>query len=323
MKRVLLYQLIIIAIAFSTALSQTTSIEEIHNNPKKFDGNNVIVKGLVTQYVEGTGSTSYYLLKGDYGSIIKVNTAAGAPETNKKYTVEGIVYINEKTGTPFISEKSRNPEEVVSQYGKEDSLTNVTSTPPPPYLLYYILIGAIIILIVTYFILKNKQKSKALTSTYQAPYGSPTESGKGYSVKTGQDIDYENNFRDDFKTVRITTTSPKTLKFIPGKLTIVSGEDTGKSFKIAGYPTPEGNIVSIGREEINGDRSYSHIQLMQKTISRKQAELVQYNGRLYIKNLSETNMTQLNGIELKVGEQAELKSGAVIRLGELEIKYEL
>jgi len=128
---------------------------------------------------------------------------------------------------------------------------------------------------------------------------------------------------DDFKTIKIMASSPKTLKFIPGKLTIVSGEDTGKSFKIAGFPTSEGSIVSIGREEVKGDRAYSHIQLMQKTISRKQAEIVQKDGKLYVKNLSDTNFTQLDGIELKPNEKAELKAGAVLRLGELEVKYEV
>ena len=97
--------------------------------------------------------------------------------------------------------------------------------------------------------------------------------------------------------------------------------DKGKSFKIAGYPTPSGNVVSIGREEIQGERKYAHIQLNQKTISRKQAEIISIEGKLYVKNISETNYTQVDGIELKPNEKVELKPNSTIRTGEIEFQY--
>ena len=311
--------------------AQSTKVEDINNNPHNYEGNDVIVKGLVTQYVKGIGSTSYYLLKGNFGSIIKVNTAMEAPETNAKYSVEGIVYINKKNGIPFISETSRS--KIGETFVSTDSQTVTQSQQSgsqsggkeekPNNLLIYILIGALIILVVVYFLIRSRQNSKTAETEYASSnYISSSVSSSDPDTKLNRSGTQE-SFRDDFKTVKITTTSPKTLKFIPGKLTVVTGEDTGKSFRIAGYPTSDGNIVSIGREGINGDRSYSHIQLMQKTISRKQAEIIQRDGSLYIKNLSDTNRTQLNGIEFKVGEQTELKPGAVIKIGELELKYEI
>jgi hypothetical protein len=128
---------------------------------------------------------------------------------------------------------------------------------------------------------------------------------------------------NDFKTIKITNNSPKTLKFIPGYLEITDGEDRGKRFKISGYPTTEGNIVSIGREEIKGERSYSHIQLLERTVSRKQAEIIERNQKLYIKNYSEINPTRINDEEIPVGEEKELNQRDRIRTGEVEFTYKV
>lgn len=309
--------LFLIVFMFSVNVnSQSTTVENIRKYPRSYHGDNVTVKGLVTIYRAGSGNTKYYILRDDYGATIKVNTAEGPPEINQMYTIEGIVYFDEATNTPFISEKSRTKQFIDDD--KEDGKKDTTEIKPPlttDNTLIYILIGGIAVLVALYFILKGRQSAPAYT---------PPASSDSYSAPTIKlrPEDMQTQSSDDFKTIKITASSPKTLKFIPGKLTIVSGEDTGKSFKIAGYPTSEGSIVSIGREEVKGDRAYSHIQLMQKTISRKQAEIVQKEGKLYVKNMSDTNYTQLDGVELKVGEKAELKTGAVLRLGELEVKYE-
>jgi hypothetical protein len=126
-----------------------------------------------------------------------------------------------------------------------------------------------------------------------------------------------------FKTIVVSPSAPKTIKFIAGFLEILNGEDKGKNFRIAGYPTPTGGIVTIGREEVTGERAFAHIQLREKTVSRKQAELISTDGKLYIKNLSETNFTKVDGVELKPEERIELKPDSVIKMGELEFRYKL
>lgn len=132
-------------------------------------------------------------------------------------------------------------------------------------------------------------------------------------------------YSTDFKTVKILTSKPKTMVFIPGELVITTGEDKGKSFRIAGFPTPEGSVVSIGREAVSGDRAYAHIQLdgRFRTVSHKQAEVIYKDGKLWVRNVSETNFTQVDGIELKPGEKAELKPMSTIRTGELEFQYKV
>ncbi len=320
MRRIFLFfplSILFVLSAILAAFAQSTTIENIRDNPGAYAGNAVTVTGLVTQYVHGEGNTSYYLIKGDYGAIIKVNTAGSPPQINEKYTVEGIVYINPSSHIPFISERSRS---LVGEQttAPQPPVTNPAPPPPPEQnnTLLYVLLAVVVLLVAGFFLFRSRKPS-------QEPEFIERQSEPVASAPAPH-IDYrdmQSQSSDEFKTIRITNSSPKTLKFIPGKLTIVSGEDTGKSFMIAGYPTAEGSIVTIGREEVKGDRSYSHIQLMQKTISRKQAEIIQKDGKVSIRNLSETNYTQVDGVELKVGERAELKPGAVVRVGELELKY--
>ena len=167
------------------------------------------------------------------------------------------------------------------------------------YYLLYIIIGSsvlLLIIIIYLIILSVRSKSKQITP------------------------DTDTN---DYKTLIIPRGDPKTMQFIPGKLEILTGEDTGKSFMLPGYPTPEGSIVTLGKKKLTGDRANSHIQIDQKylTVSRMQAELIYVNGKLFVRNLSTTNITQVDGRALDANEKVELKPGAVMKTGELEFKY--
>jgi hypothetical protein len=109
--------MILIAVFAWTGLSAEKSvrkvaIETISNNPASFDNELVKVEGLVTQYIPANAnSTAYYLIRGDYGSFIRINTTANPPETNQKYCVTGVVYVffneNGSISKFFISEQSR------------------------------------------------------------------------------------------------------------------------------------------------------------------------------------------------------------------------
>lgn len=126
---------------------------------------------------------------------------------------------------------------------------------------------------------------------------------------------------EEFQTVKLAPSSDKTLKFIPGQFILLSGKDRGKPFRVAGYPTPEGSLITIGREPGEGDRAYAHIQLDVQTVSRKHAQLNFKNGKLFIKNLSDTNPIEVNDTELKLDEEVLLPLDSEIRLGELRMKY--
>ncbi len=379
----LLIAIVFVYANFTQTFSQSkqTTIEAINGNPSSFEAVEVEFVGLVTQYFSDKGTTNYYLIKGDYGGIIRVNTAEPAPETNVKYRVRGIVYFDAKNNRVFVSEKSKYtiefPDPILSvspnsikenetstlswsaenavkvtingspvetkgsktitskdatlftlqaQYPdgkfKEKSVT-ITFIQQSNTLLY-ILVAALVVLIgaFIYFQMKkrNSENEYSPSSTDQ-DQNPQAQQPKGFPAHENVEDKPMYTSENEYKTIKIVRTSPKTLKFIPGKLIITDGPDKGKEFRVAGFPTPEGFIVSIGRKEVDGDRAYAHIKLNEKTVSRDQAELHYIDHKLYLKNLSETNFTQLNGSEIKPGKIAEVSSGSTIRAGEVEFKY--
>jgi hypothetical protein len=288
-----------------------TTIESIVISPEKYSSAAVEVTGQVTLFAPAaSSSTSHYLLKSESGSVIRVNTTEGAPDMYKKYKVTGIVYIDPVNKVPFISEKSRVRADVPPPV---EQAPEVKETNP---LEDYWWVGAIVLIaagLLVFFLTRKKPPApaKPAVEQEQPPVESAAPPPPTYVPPS------------DLKTIRIMPPALKTMRYVPGELVLATGEDKGKAFKFAGFPTPEGSIVTIGREPVTGDRAYAHIQIDEKfhTVSRRQAELIWKDNKLYVKNLSETNPTQVNGAELKPGKMVHLKPGSIIRTGELEFQY--
>jgi hypothetical protein len=199
---------------------------------------------------------------------------------------------------------------------KTQNLLLLLLPPAQTSVMLYVIIGGIIVLfllVVAYFVIGSKKlpgkfEAETLIANEDAATGeiSPEPS----PVKSS-----------DFKTIRINIGGPNTLDTVPGKFEIISGRDIGKEFRMNGIPGPNGCVLTIGREKLTGDAAYSHIQLFEKTVSRRQAEIHYIDNKMYLINLSETNPTQLNGVELKPGETAEILDESVIKTGEVEFKY--
>jgi hypothetical protein len=287
--------LLLATICYAQTKFIKTTIEEITSNPGKYMREKVEIEGVVTQYVDETPTTTgYYLIRGDYGGILTVNYSLRSPKVNARYRVVGVVFIDPANQTPFLSEQERN-EIVVDSWFR------------------WLTIIAVLLLVILVFLFfyqaRLKKQSLSPSKRIEPEIEEKIESGIP---------------REDLKTIRIIT-PPKTMKFIPGELVIISGEDKGKAFKIAGYPTPEGNVVTIGREQVTGDRAFAHLQLADslQTVSRKQAQIIYRNYKIYVKNLSQVNFTQVNGIELGVNEEIELTPGSIIKMGSIELQYKL
>lgn len=333
------------------------AIEEITKNSRSFSSQAVEVEGIVTQYVPSTSSTtSYYMISGQFGGSIKVNTSSTAPELFKRYRVTGTVYIDPSNSEAFISERSRSSLEPASTSAASEG------TDPLVILLVvlFVLLAAIFIYTQisrrrernyeeviyalpltpqseTMHIPDTREPEKPVAEKYEPPQAKPRmepvieKPSPGMEMPPRTEVPKTEKkiqapfFDSDFRTIKIVPAAPQTITFIPGVLEIISGDDTGKSFRIAGFPTSEGSIVSIGREVVTGERAYAHIQLNEKfrTVSRRQAELIYKDHKLFVRNLSETNLTQVDGVELKPGECAELKPDAKIRTGELEFQYKI
>ena len=292
---------LMLSILVSNALSQAgrkeeqlITIDNILGSPGKYNNEFVKIRGQVIQYSPGDNqSTASYTVQGEYGGKIIVTTMDNKPDVFQIYEVAGTVVIDPYTQEPYLIERFK----YVSNIGG-GAVEN-------PLILFAFFIGslAIAVIVVIYYVKKTIKNSM--------PPSVPAYAG----VKSGASFD------NDFKTIRMTVNNPKNLVYMPGKLVIVSGPDVGKELMISGFPSTRGNIVTVGRENVAGDKAYSHIQLTESTISRKQAEIIQAENRILLKNLSETNYTQLNGKELKPEQEKEITPNSVIRMGSLEFKY--
>jgi hypothetical protein len=334
MKKVTI--LLFLMAATNLLLAQNQSIKDLLDNPGLSLRNKVKIQGTILQYVPaGTTNTAFYIIVDDLGGEIIVQTPAeGIPETFKKYKVEG--YFNFIDSKYIIQETSRQlleatpapapePAPTPTRERTQPAPTPAPAPPPPPpakdnTLLYVIIAVAAVLIILV--IIMSKKKQEPATTAPQTHYPPAPETQPISPVTQPIHTTGSSGSTGGFTTIRIET-APKTMRFIPGKFTITSDEDKGMSFNIAGYPTPEGAMVTIGRESVSGERSYAHIKIDDKfkTVSRKQAELLHSDRMLYIRNKSEANYTQVDGFELKPGEKRELKSGSKIRMGELELMY--
>jgi hypothetical protein len=297
----------------SLAQYAPTTIEDITTNPKKYSAGAVEVVGTATIYAPAaTASTGYYLLKSEKGAAIRVNTTGGPPEMKKRYRITGVVYLDPTTKVPFISEKERvwadAPAPAEVQATEESAGSSWWESPAVVLLLLLVIFAPVVF----YIQLRRRASLDSVDSIAEEKPAVVTPDGT-YTPPS------------DLKTVRIMAPSPMTMRYVPGELVLLSGEDRGKSFKIAGFPTPEGSVVTMGREPVTGERAYAHIQIDEKfhTVSRKQAELVWKDRKLYVKNLSDTNPTQVNGVEVKSGKPVHLKPGSIVRAGELEFEYKV
>jgi hypothetical protein len=298
----------------ATAQYVPSPIEQIAATPSRFAGTGVDVTGLVTMYApSATSGAGHYLLRSESGSVVRVNTSKGAPDINRRYRVTGIVQIDPVRKTPSIAEESRVrlnaqgvPDEVAA-VEPEESAGDFWLIPLIVLLVAALAAGA-------YFGLRlTKRKADAPEEGPEIPEPQPEIINLDEPLPAAGDL----------KTVRITPADPMVTLYIPGELVLISGEDKGRSFRIAGFHTPEGSIVTIGREQVTGDRAFAHIQIDERyhTVSRKQAELIWAANGLSVRNLSETNPTQVNGVKIERGKSVPLPPGAVMRTGELEFEY--
>lgn len=307
---------------------QDSTIFNVLRNTNHWLDKQVTVRGIVDTYIpielnyeEGeTTHTVEYVLRGDFGNKILVRSTLSTPATHTVYEVTGLFQeSNRPYGDYEIIEITRDFIATVED-GTEGTVAAAIADPQEAsfwdrYGLPILIAGAVVVLLLIIFlsVLIFKKRPR-----YEEYYREPVQNQRPAFEEEQRGAD------QDFKTIKVEPNPPKTMRFIPGSLEIVGGEDKGKVFKMVGYPTGEGSVITMGRENGSGERAYSHVQLKDPTVSRKQAEIIYKGGKLFLKNLSETNHTQVNGKELAPHEQVELNANdSVIRTGAIEFKYVL
>jgi len=318
MKSIIFF--LFVTIVFSQNQLQATTVEDIVNNPGNYSGEAVTVEGVVVQYVEGNASTtSFYILKGYYGEKIKVNTASSKPEVNKKYRISGIVYIDPVLHQPFISEQSK------SLLDANVTLPAVPVQKENNQLLLVIgLLGLLLLAGIIYYLWQKKSQNSLVSEIHQVPPSIPSALPTSMPTTPAPSSSSGSPSLTP-STIKMPQSIPNaTLKFVPGKLIIKSGVDKGKVLApLQAFPTSNGAVITIGRQDVQGERASAHLKIDDSmlTVSRMQAEIIYRNNKVFLKNLSTANYTELDGYALNPNETKELRSGANIKMGELRLQY--
>lgn len=138
----------------------------------------------------------------------------------------------------------------------------------------------------------------------------------------------------DGASVRYWRPADGTLQFLPGRLEVIAGRDSGQEIRFVRTPGPDGSRVTFGRAE---GAPYRHVQLREPTVSRTHArmtlEAVSSNGansgtgtpRWRLENLSATNPVVVNGKPLASDGSEScsvvLDEGDKIEMGEVVFRF--
>ncbi len=334
MKKILILFTAIVLVNSWVWGQQSTTIESIRETPRHYIQEYVEFTGYIERYVPGTAeTTSFYQIRGDYGGSIRVNTSSQRPAINAKYRVSGTVIFDQETLLVIEERKTRLSDAPGVSPRQEGPVTPPPGSSRNNAMLIAIVVLAVIVIVGALVLFFNRSaKPKAMYArsgdfisddSATPPVPSSKVSGSGFASQ---------NLGQQYETVRVETSVPPTLKFIPGKLLITNGPDKGKTLILSGYPTPEGNVLTIGRDfrewqdhpKLSGDRKYAHIRIKDdsRTLSRIQAEIIYREDRVYLKNLSEVNPCKVNGTDVAVNESVELSPGAKITTGYIEFSYQ-
>ena len=120
-------------------------------------------------------------------------------------------------------------------------------------------------------------------------------------------------------TLRLERPYDGTLQFLPGRLEVIEGRDSGKEIRFVHTPGPDGSTITFGRSE---GAHYRHVQLNEPTVSRLHAKMV-LDGRTWsLVNLSATNPVVVNSLPVAgEGSSAVLREGDRIEMGEVVFRF--
>jgi hypothetical protein len=119
--------------------------------------------------------------------------------------------------------------------------------------------------------------------------------------------------------VRYFRANEGTLEFLPGRLEIVGGADTGQEIRFIKTYGDDAHIITFGRSD---GPAFRHVQLLEPTVSRQHAKMELEHGSWRLMNLSRTNPVAINGAPLdREGDHVELADGDRIEMGEVVFRF--
>lgn len=119
----------------------------------------------------------------------------------------------------------------------------------------------------------------------------------------------------DGQTLRFALPDAGTLQFLPGRLQVVVGPESGREIRFVRSPNSPDTDVSFGRSE---GPPHRHVQLLVPTVSRRHAVMSLLDEHWSLQNLSATNPVTHNGRRLEPDEVVPLLvDGDRIEMGEV------
>jgi hypothetical protein len=298
---------------------QVSRIQDIRAIPKSFVNEMVTVEGFATQLVPSeTSTTNVYVLKDDYGGVIKVRTSKEHAVVGMRYRVHGVVEEDATAGNElFISEQSRvdisaaspaggaNPAPASTEPQKEAQSTSWFLSPLGIGLLTGVAAVSILIAVLAFSLARSRDRQPAAAAADL----SDLTMGQTPASQTIEG-----------RTIKIHAPPQGTLKILPGRLEVVSGDDTVKEirfYRVNGHAVPE---ITFGR--LPGP-PYTHVQLKPMTVSGRQAKMSLKDGGWVITNFAPgtSNPTRHNTTEMAPEAQAHLREGDQIQMGEVVFAY--
>ncbi|MFW5835538.1 MAG: InlB B-repeat-containing protein [bacterium] len=266
----------------------------------------------------GTASPSGRI-SAEEGESISLSASAARNYKFENWTQNNRVISTEQS---FVFQMPKTSTVVVANFKRDWTM----------YIIGGIVLALILIAVIIIIVLNRSRSSESRINSEATPAPgseSATQPPKASDAIAGETVRI--NIDKDYSTVKLQQQAPATVKFIPGELEILNGLDKGKSIKMAGYPTADGDVATIGRDHegwqnlVPAEKQYAHIRLKDEsnTLSRMQAELVHRGGKLYLKNLSKVNPAQVDGEDVPVNEVVEVKPDSVIKAGFIEFRYKV
>lgn len=291
-------------------------IEDILRNPQDYVNEVVTIVGFATQFVEGTArTTSFYLLKDDWGGIIKVRTSRPKPDIGVRYSVSGPIGIDTTT-TPeeaYLSEEKRIRERILLTEAATSTKPVVITTTkvwwkkPIYWLIGAISLVTISLIVVLITVVRRKEAPETI-----AEFEKPKEEEKE-EVKIPEP---EEVLEGD--TIKMAMPPSGTLKMLPGRLTVLAGDDKIKEIRFFKTKAEEESEITFGRAS---GKPYTHIQLKPQSVSAKQAKIIYAGRKFTLINYSKTNPTHVNDVELEENGMMELNDGDKIQMGEVILEF--
>lgn len=337
-------------LAATIAHAEQATVDSIRASSDAFLNEVVVVDGFITQYVPSQQRTSaYYLLRDDYGGVIRVITTGDRPLVGARYRIQGLVSRDPKdrklvlieqarvklaqpedvtagVETPIsgqellMPEEERRPGEVTMPAPTAEETVERADTRTPaqwlwsqetllPVLLGAIAVAGVILVALSAVMLMRSRQQRTEPSL---PPAIPQPAQTQPPPKPAETI--------EGRTIKLHAPPAKTLKILPGRLEVLSGEDQVREirfYKAPGMRVPE---VTFGRAS---GAPYKHVQLKAMTVSAQQARLTYSNGHWTLTNLAKatSNPTRVNGRDLDVGEEVVLRGGDIIEMGEVSFRF--